>query len=58
MSSGITVTLPDGKQLAAVMRENQRRYNSFLITSDDEGETWSPLVELPARLTGDRHMPR
>ncbi len=49
---------PDGKQLAAVMRENQRRYNSFLITSDDEGETWSKPVELPAALTGDRHMPR
>ena len=49
---------PDGKQLAAVMRENQRRYNSFLITSDDEGETWTKPVELPAALTGDRHMPR
>jgi len=49
---------PDGKQLAAVMRENQRRYNSFLITSNDEGQTWSKPVELPAALTGDRHMPR
>ncbi len=49
---------PDGKRLAAVMRENRRRYNSFLITSNDEGETWSKPVELPAALTGDRHMPR
>ena len=28
------------------------------MTSNDEGETWSPLVEVPASLTGDRHMPR
>ncbi len=49
---------PDGKQLAAVARENRRRYNSMLIVSDDEGETWSEPVELPASLTGDRHMPR
>ena len=49
---------PDGKQLAGIMRENTRRYNSMLIVSDDEGETWSKPVELPASLTGDRHMPR
>ena len=49
---------PDGKQLAAMMRENSRIYNSLLIVSDDEGETWSRPVELPASLTGDRHMPK
>ena len=49
---------PDGKQLASIMRENTRRYNSLLMTSDDEGETWTDLVEAPASLTGDRHMPR
>lgn len=49
---------PDGKQLAAIMRENTRKYNSLLIVSDDDGETWSKPVELPASLTGDRHMPR
>ncbi len=52
------VRSPDGKQLAAFMRENSRRYNSFLITSNDEGETWSEPVELPASLTGDRHLAR
>jgi len=52
------VLSPDGKQLAALMRENARRYNSLLIVSDDEGATWSEPVELPASLTGDRHMPR
>jgi len=49
---------PDGKQLAALCRENNRVLNSLLITSDDEGETWSAPRELPASLTGDRHLPR
>ena len=46
---------PDGKQLAALLRENRRVRNSFVIFSDDEGKTWSPPRELPAALTGDRH---
>jgi len=49
---------PDGRQLISVMRENSRRYNSLLIVSNDDGRTWSEPVELPASLTGDRHMPR
>lgn len=49
------VRSPDGKQLAVLLRENSRRHNSFVIFSDDEGETWSPPRELPAALTGDRH---
>jgi len=49
---------PDGRQLASIMRENRRRYNSLIIFSDDEGETWSDPVETPAGLTGDRHMAR
>ena len=49
---------PDGKRLISIMRENRRQYNSLLIVSDDEGEMWSEPVELPASLTGDRHMPR
>jgi sialidase-1 len=52
------VRSPDGKQLAALARENARNYNSLLITSNDEGRTWSKPVELPASLTGDRHMGR
>ncbi len=52
------VKSPDGTQLVGLMRENQRRYNSFMIVSDDEGKTWSKPVELPAALTGDRHCPR
>ena len=49
---------PDGRQVACICRENRRRYNSLLMVSDDEGETWSDLVEVPAGLTGDRHLAR
>jgi hypothetical protein len=46
---------PDGNQLAVLLRENSRRYNSFVIFSDDEGSSWTPPRELPGALTGDRH---
>ena len=46
---------PDGKQLAALLRENSRRRNSFVVFSNDEGKTWSQPHELPGALTGDRH---
>jgi hypothetical protein len=47
---------PDGKQIAVLMRENSRRYNSFVMFSNDEGKSWSAPEELPAALTGDRHV--
>jgi hypothetical protein len=46
---------PDGDQLAMLLRENSRQFNSFVTFSDDEGTTWSEPVELPGALTGDRH---
>jgi len=46
---------PDGRRLLCLLRENARRLNSLMITSDDEGMTWSAPRELPASLTGDRH---
>jgi hypothetical protein len=46
---------PDGRQIAVLLRENSRKYNSFVIYSNDEGLTWSEPRELPAALTGDRH---
>ncbi|MCO6458130.1 MAG: exo-alpha-sialidase [Pirellulaceae bacterium] len=49
------VRSPDGKQLAVLLRENSRRRNSFVVFSDDEGQTWTAPRELPAALTGDRH---
>jgi len=48
----------DGKQIACLIRENKHNYNSMLIVSNDEAQTWSEPVELSAALTGHRHMPR
>lgn len=49
---------PDGQQLALLLRENSRKYNSFVVFSNDEGNTWSSPIELPGSLTGDRHTGR
>lgn len=49
------VRSPDGHEIAVLLRENSRKHNSYLITSRDEGLTWSEPKELPAALTGDRH---
>lgn len=49
---------PDGNQIAVLLRENSRKFNSFVIFSEDEGQTWSRPRELPAALTGDRHVGR
>jgi hypothetical protein len=46
---------PDGRQLAVLLRENRRLHNSYVMFSDDEGETWTAPRELPPDLTGDRH---
>ncbi|MDI1313155.1 sialidase family protein [Prosthecobacter sp.] len=47
---------PDGKQIAVLLRENSRKFNSFVIFSNDEGQSWTEPKELPAALTGDRHV--
>ncbi|MHC4742445.1 MAG: exo-alpha-sialidase [Planctomycetota bacterium] len=49
------VRSPDGKQIAVLLRENSRKFNSFVIFSSNEGRTWTEPRELPAALTGDRH---
>ena len=49
------VRSPDGEQIALLLRENSRQFNSFVVFSNDEGETWSEPRELPQSLTGDRH---
>ncbi|MDD4515889.1 sialidase family protein [Massilibacteroides sp.] len=47
---------PDGKTLVCVARENQRKGHSLMMTSTDEGETWSEMTETIWGLTGDRHI--
>jgi hypothetical protein len=50
------VRSPDGRRLAMLLRENSRKFNSFITFSDDEGATWSEPREMNAALTGDRHI--
>ncbi len=52
------VRSPDGKQMAVLLRENSRKLNSFVIFSNDEGETWSEPRQVQGALTGDRHIGR
>ena len=52
------VRSPDGRRLAILLRENSRKFNSFVAFTNDEGKTWSKPRELPGALTGDRHVGR
>ena len=45
-----------GKQLLMLMRENTRKHHSLYSVSTDDARTWSEPKELPAALTGDRHV--
>ena len=46
----------DGKQLVMLLRENTRQHHSLYSVSTDDARTWSEPKELPAALTGDRHV--
>lgn len=48
------IRLQDGR-IAVLMRENSRQMQSFIMFTDDEGETFTKPVQLPDTLTGDRH---
>ena len=50
------VRSPDGKRLLMLLRENTHKNHSLFSISDDQAETWSEPRELPAALTGDRHV--
>ena len=47
---------PDGKELCVLMRDNKHQGRSLVMTSRDEGRTWTDPVDTPWGLTGDRHM--
>lgn len=49
---------PDGKQLLCLMRENTHTANSLMMTSNDDGTTWSAPEFTSWGLTGDRHVAR
>lgn len=49
------VRSPDGSEIAVLLRENSKRFNSQIIFSSDEGLTWSTPRALPNTLNGDRH---
>jgi hypothetical protein len=52
------VRSPDGATLAALLRENRRVKGSHVMFSTDEAATWTAPREMPASLTGDRHVLR
>lgn len=45
----------EGDELCLISRSNSKKINSLISFSNDEGETWSEPVELPAALNGERH---
>ncbi|MEM9700945.1 MAG: sialidase family protein [Planctomycetota bacterium] len=49
------VRSPDGRTLAALLRENRRVKNSHITFTTDGGQHWAPPREMPETLTGDRH---
>ncbi|MGL4854945.1 MAG: sialidase family protein, partial [Lentisphaeria bacterium] len=49
------VQSPDKSEMALLLRENNRNYNSQVMFSKDEGKTWSAPKPLPSSLNGDRH---
>jgi len=57
-SEPAVIRSPDGKQLLLLIREQNRKLNSFFSVSGDEGENWSEPQQLPLALTGDRHLAR
>ncbi len=50
------VASPDDHTFALLLRENRRVKNAHVMFSTDKAATWSAPVELPAHLTGDRHI--
>lgn len=55
LCEGGFVRSPDGSEIALLLRENSRHFNSQIMFSADEGKTWSQPVSLPGSLSGDRH---
>ena len=46
----------DGMRHLMLLRENSRKHQSLVSVSRDNAKTWTAPKELPATLTGDRHV--
>ncbi|MFO7974754.1 MAG: sialidase family protein, partial [Candidatus Hydrogenedentota bacterium] len=46
---------PDGRELLMIVRENERSFNSWLMVSNNEGDSWSEPFQAPASVSMDRH---
>ena len=45
----------EGDEICLIARSNKKRCESLVITSQDEGKTWSYPTPVPAGLNGERH---
>jgi hypothetical protein len=55
LAEAAAIRSPDDNQIALIMRENTRKFNSFVSVSNNEGETWLEPYIVADELTGDRH---
>jgi hypothetical protein len=55
-SQPCVIRSPDGKTHLMLLRENSRKFQSLYSVSHDQAQTWAAPKELPATLTGDRHV--
>ena len=55
-SQPCVVRSADGRTHLMLLRENSRKYQSLYSVSHHDAKTWTEPRELPATLTGDRHV--
>ncbi len=55
LCEGGLVYSPDSSEIAMLLRENAKNYNSQIMFSNDEGKSWSAPKPMPGSLCGDRH---
>ncbi|QDU64532.1 hypothetical protein Pan216_54220 [Planctomycetes bacterium Pan216] len=55
-SQPCVIRSPNGRKLVMLLREHSRKYHSLYSVSRDNAVSWTEPKELPAALTGDRHV--
>ena len=48
----------NGNKLAIIARSQRKKMDSLISFSTDEGQTWTPPIQLPYALNGERHKAR